>query len=136
VTAWEVGARVLAVLAGSAGALFFLAGTLGLVRLPDFFSRAHAAAKCDTVGAGFILVALALALVPEPGSAKVLGLAVLVLVAGPTASHALARAAWRTGLRPWTRDLPADGEPTEGRGGPEGRKVAPDGGPAAPEVGP
>jgi multicomponent Na+:H+ antiporter subunit G len=123
-TAWEAGARVLAVLAGSAGAVFFLAGTLGLVRFPDFFSRAHAAAKCDTVGAGFILVALALALAPEPGSAKVLGLAVLVLVAGPTASHALARAAWRTGLEPWTRGGPPNREPAPD--GPEEWRVAPE----------
>ena len=94
----------LAVLLGLAGTFFFLAGTLGLIRLPDFFSRAHATAKCDTVGAGAILVALALALAPQGGSVKVLGLALLVLVGGPTASHALARAAYRTGMRPWTRE--------------------------------
>lgn len=100
---WEEGARILAVVLGTAGALFFLAGTVGLIRLPDFFTRAHAAAKCDTVGGGAILVALALALGPEGGGIQVLGLALLVLIAGPTASHALARAAFRTGLEPWSR---------------------------------
>ena len=108
-TLWEVSLQALAVLLGTAGAFFFLAGTVGLVRLPDFYSRAHAVAKCDTVGAGAILVALALALGVDGGGIKVLGLVVLVLVAGPMASHALARAASRTGLRPW------DGKPTRVR---------------------
>jgi multicomponent Na+:H+ antiporter subunit G len=88
---------------GLLGAFFFLAGTVGLIRLPDFYSRAHAAAKCDTVGAGAILLALAFALGPEAGAAKLLGLALLILITGPTASHALSRAAHRRGVKPWSR---------------------------------
>ncbi len=42
------------------GALFFFIGTFGMLRLPDFFTRTHAATKCDTVGAGSVLLALAL----------------------------------------------------------------------------
>jgi multicomponent Na+:H+ antiporter subunit G len=86
-----------------AGAFFFLAGTVGLLRLPDFYSRAHGAAKCDTVGAGLLLVALALGTGWRPGTLKILALAALVLITSPTSAHALARAAYRTGLRPWRR---------------------------------
>jgi monovalent cation/proton antiporter MnhG/PhaG subunit len=54
-----------------AGGLFFLAGTLGLLRLPDFYSRVHAVTKCDTVGAGAILLALALHVAPHPEALKI-----------------------------------------------------------------
>jgi len=85
------------------GALFFLAGTLGLLRLPDFYARVHAATKCDTVGAGAILLALAAHVAPHPEALKLIALLVLVLLSSPTAGHALARAAYDTGLRPWSR---------------------------------
>jgi multicomponent Na+:H+ antiporter subunit G len=83
------------------GALFFLVGTLGLLRLPDFFSRTHAATKCDTVGAGSLLVALAIFNGLDASTWKILALAALVLLSSPTIGHALARAAHRTGLKPW-----------------------------------
>jgi multicomponent Na+:H+ antiporter subunit G len=83
------------------GAMFFLAGTLGLLRLPDFYSRVHAATKCDTVGAGLILLALAIHVMPQPEALKILALLVLVLLSSPTSGHALARAAHDTGLQPW-----------------------------------
>jgi multicomponent Na+:H+ antiporter subunit G len=86
---------------GLAGGLFFLAGTLGLLRLPDFYARVHAVAKCDTVGAGLILLALALHVAPHPESLKILVLLLLVLLSSPTCGHALARAAHDTGLEAW-----------------------------------
>lgn len=84
------------------GAGFFVAGTLGLLRLPDFYTRVHAVAKCDTVGAGAILLALAIHVAPHPESLKILLLLLLVLISSPTAGHALAHAAHDTGLKPWT----------------------------------
>jgi monovalent cation/proton antiporter MnhG/PhaG subunit len=83
------------------GALFFLVGTLGLLRLPDFFSRTHAATKCDTVGAGSVLVALAIFNGLDASTWKIIALAVLVLLSSPTVGHALARTAHRTGLKHW-----------------------------------
>lgn len=83
------------------GAFFFLVGTLGLLRLPDFYSRTHAATKCDTVGAGSILLALAVFSGVDASTWKILALAALVLLSSPTAGHVLARAAYRTGLEPW-----------------------------------
>lgn len=85
------------------GAFFFLVGTLGLLRFPDYYCRTHAATKCDTVGAGSILLALALLRGLEPDMPKLLLLAVLVLLCSPTAGHALSRAAYRTGLKPWLK---------------------------------
>ena len=84
------------------GAGFFVAGTLGLLRLPDFYTRVHAVAKCDTVGAGAILLALTIHVAPHPESLKILVLLLLVLLSSPTSAHALARAAHDTGLEPWT----------------------------------
>lgn len=83
------------------GAGFFVAGTLGLLRLPDFYTRVHAVAKCDTVGAGAILLALAIHVAPHPEALKVLLLLLLVLISSPTSGHALAHAAHHTGLEPW-----------------------------------
>ncbi|MBN2847973.1 MAG: monovalent cation/H(+) antiporter subunit G [Coriobacteriia bacterium] len=84
-----------------AGAFFFLVGTLGLLRFPDFYARTHAATKCDTVGAGAVLLALALLRGLQPDVLKLILLAGLVLLSSPTAAHALARAAYRTGHEPW-----------------------------------
>ena len=84
-----------------AGAFFFFAGTLGMLRFPDFYARTHASTKCDTVGAGSILFALALLSGFEPDALKLLLLAALILLTSPTAGHALSRAAFRTGLEPW-----------------------------------
>lgn len=109
--------RTLTVILAALGGFFFLVGTLGLLRLPDFYARTHAATKCDTVGAGSILLALALYRGLEFDSLRILVLAFLVLLSSPTAGHALARAAFRTGLKPWRspeHDRPkvATGEPS------------------------
>ena len=90
------------VVLSSIGAFFFFAGTLGMLRLPDFYCRTHAATKCDTVGAGSVLLALAIFNGIEVGSVKILVLAALILLTSPTSGHALARAAHRTGLCAWT----------------------------------
>lgn len=83
------------------GATFLLGGTVGLVRLPDLYTRAHAASKCDAAGAGCLLLALALQGGLAFGDLKLVLLMLLVVLSGPTTAHALARAGYRTGLRPW-----------------------------------
>lgn len=85
------------------GLVFVLGGTLGLVRLPDLFSRAHATGKCDSVGVGSILLAVALLGGLDVGDLKLMLLLLLSLASGPTTAHALARAGHRTGLRVWRR---------------------------------
>ena len=101
-TSAEATTIALTIVFAGIGGLFFLVGTLGVLRLPDFFCRTHAATKCDTVGAGSLLVALAIYNGWQPSTLKILLVAILVLFTSPTAGHALARAAHRTGLQPWT----------------------------------
>ena len=102
-TSIEIFWLVLVVSLASFGAAFFLIGTLGLLRFPDFYSRAHATTKCDTVGAGAVLLAVALYSGISGDSGKILVLILLILISSPTSGHALARAAYRTGIAPWTR---------------------------------
>jgi multicomponent Na+:H+ antiporter subunit G len=83
------------------GTVFLFGGTVGLARLPDLYTRAHAASKCDSAGAGSILLALLLHGGLAFGDLKLVALMLLVLVSGPTTAHALARAGFRTGLAPW-----------------------------------
>lgn len=85
------------------GMFFFLVGTLGIIRLPDFYSRTHPATKCDTLGAGSILISLTILEKFSPESLKILALAGFILLTSPTVGHALARSAFKTGLVPWTR---------------------------------
>ena len=81
---------ILTVVAALTGAAFFTAGTVGLIRFPDLRTRLHALAKADTLGLGFIVVALA----PQAGSpgavAKLLLIWVLALAAAATSAHLLA----------------------------------------------
>ncbi|MFP4631943.1 MAG: monovalent cation/H(+) antiporter subunit G [Halobacteriales archaeon] len=97
--------RDVAVVLLAAGGVFFVAvGALGLVRLPDVYSRAHAAGKAETLGAGLSLAAVALAF-GEPDHALKTGmLLVFLYLTGPTAAHAITRAAYRSGVEPWTSD--------------------------------
>lgn len=95
-------AAVAALLAG--GVAFSALAALGLVRLPDLYSRAHAASKSETLGAVLTLGAVAVAIGPDPALAKVALLLVFVFVTGPTAAHAIARAAYEEGHRPWESD--------------------------------
>ncbi|MFU8895188.1 MAG: monovalent cation/H(+) antiporter subunit G [Gammaproteobacteria bacterium] len=84
------------------GAMFFFAGTLGLLRFPDVYSRLHALTKADNVGLGLTVLGLAL----QAGSLAVIGklllIWMLVLLAGATASHLIARSSLRRGVKPWT----------------------------------
>jgi multicomponent Na+:H+ antiporter subunit G len=82
-----------------AGGLFFLfVGTLGLLRLPDVYCRLHATTKCDTLGAGLVLLSLLL----QSGAAVAVKLGIIILfilITNPTAAHVIARAAYLTALR-------------------------------------
>ncbi|MDX9721477.1 MAG: monovalent cation/H(+) antiporter subunit G [Myxococcota bacterium] len=108
ISAADIRSAIAVVLAG-VGGLFFLVGTIGLLRLPDFYARTHAATKCDTVGAGSLLLGLAIFNGADIATLKIIVLAALVLLSSPTAGHALARAAHRTHLKPWT--VEKEGQP-------------------------
>ena len=96
-----------------AGGFFLVVGGLGLVRLPDLFARLHAAGVGDTLGVGlFILGFMFLA---DFGSVTVkLALVLLfLLLTGPVATHALAKAALHGGVRPVAAEPRGPGSPGE-----------------------
>lgn len=77
------------------GTFFFLTGTLGILRMPDVFTRMHAAAKPDSFGAGLWLLGAALICGSGAVAAKLVLLTLFIWITGPTASHVMARAAHR-----------------------------------------
>jgi multicomponent Na+:H+ antiporter subunit G len=85
------------------GVVFTAIAAIGLVRFPDLYSRTHAASKSETLGAALVLAGVAVAIGPELAVAKVALLLAFVFVTGPTAAHAIARAAYEEGHRPWER---------------------------------
>lgn len=83
-----------------AGGLFCVIGAVGLVRMPSFFTRMHAASLIDTLGAGLILLGLVIQAGLTLVSIKLAMIGVLLLFASPTATHALAKAALARGVDP------------------------------------
>lgn len=83
-----------------AGGAFALVGAVGLVRMPSFFTRMHAASLVDTLGAGLILLGLAVQAGFTLVTFKLVAIGVLLLFASPTATHALAKAAVARGIDP------------------------------------
>lgn len=84
------------------GFFLFFTATLGLLRLPDFFTRLHATGKGDTLAALWSLIGLAVYHGFSLTSAKIVFIAVFMFLAQPTATHAISRAGFRCGVRPWT----------------------------------
>lgn len=85
------------------GALLLVSGTIGFLRLPDFFTRMHAISKNDTLGALLSVVGLAFLADDLLVALKLVLIALFMFIANPTATHALARAAVLVGMKPWTR---------------------------------
>lgn len=101
------------VVVAAAGCVFFtFVGAVGLFRLPDVYTRVHAASKADTLGAGFALVAVAASFGTGPETIKTALLLAFIYVTNPTAAHAIARAAYRREVPVWTTtsDPEVDGE--------------------------
>ncbi len=92
-----------------AGSLFVITGGIGLVRMPDFFTRLHPAGLVDTLGAVLIVAGLALQAEGWQVPVKLVLVLVFVFFTSPTATHAVAHAAIAEGLEPWTKD-PKDPE--------------------------
>jgi len=86
------------------GALFFAAGTIGLLRFPDVYTRLHALAKVDTLGLGCVLLGLALQADNLAQALKLLLIWPLVLAASATVGYAIARRAQQISMRPWRGD--------------------------------
>lgn len=100
---WAAGFLVIA------GIFFFAVGVLGILRFPDFYTRLHAAGKCDSLAAVLVILGIALYNLVEFSPAnllvsfKIMTIAVFVFVASPTATHAVTEAALTIGVEPWTK---------------------------------
>jgi multicomponent Na+:H+ antiporter subunit G len=94
-----------AIVALVAGGLFFaVVAAVGILRLPDLYTRSHSASKSDTLAAGLTLAAAALTFSASGSTIKTLLLLLFMFITNPTAAHAIARAAAEEGIEPWTRD--------------------------------
>jgi multicomponent Na+:H+ antiporter subunit G len=83
-----------------AGGIFCVVSAVGVLRMPDFYTRVHAASVNDTLGAGLILLGLILQAGWTLVAAKLAVVGLLVFFTSPAATHALAKAALGRGLRP------------------------------------
>ena len=82
------------------GGLFCVIGTIGLIRLPDIFTRLHGASITDTLGAGFLIFGMMLQAGFTLVTVKLIIVMALILLTSPVATHALAQAALHAGIRP------------------------------------
>ena len=82
------------------GAFFVGVAALGVLRMPDLFTRMHAATKAGTLGAGLLLIGAALVLGDPWVAVRALVTVVFLALTIPVASHLVARAAYRTGRAP------------------------------------
>ena len=96
-----------------AGGFFLVVGGLGLVRLPDLFTRLHAAGVGDTLGVGLFVLGFMFLVDFGSVTVKLLLVLLFVLLTGPVATHALAKAALHGGLRPLAEKMGAPGSRPE-----------------------
>ena len=82
------------------GIFFMLVGSIGILRLPDYYSRTHAVSMSDTIGILFVIGGLIVFEGLTLNSIKLLFIVVFIFLANPIGSHALSRTAYRSGLIP------------------------------------
>jgi multicomponent Na+:H+ antiporter subunit G len=93
----------------TAGSLFCITGGIGMLRLPDFYTRCHAAGITDTLGAGLILIGLGFQGGLTQVTVKLLLILIFLSLTSPTSTHALVKAAYSRGILPLgPSGVPAD----------------------------
>jgi multicomponent Na+:H+ antiporter subunit G len=90
-----------------AGGAFCLVGAIGILRMPDFYTRVHAASVTDVVGSFAILLGLALQAGASLVTVKLVFIALLVFFTSPAATHALVKAALERGVEPMGGEAPS-----------------------------
>ncbi len=84
------------------GASFALVASVGILRLPDFYTRMHAASKAGTVGSALALVALAIVSVQTAEVLRAIAAIVFFFLTAPIAAHLLGKAAYSAGYPMWS----------------------------------
>lgn len=82
------------------GGAFCVIGAIGLLRMPDFYTRVHAASITDTIGFGLLLLGMMLQAGPSLIAAKLAIIGLLTFFASPAATHALVKAGMTRGVSP------------------------------------
>ena len=93
------------------GGVFVVIGGIGIIRLPDLYTRMHAASLTDTLGTLLIIFGIMLQAGLSLASIKLAAIAGFLMLTGPTATYALANAALLSGLLPKNAELPEDLDP-------------------------
>lgn len=91
----EVIINIIILICLTSGLFFFFVGVVGLVRMPDVFTRMHATTKCDTMGAGLIFLGLIIWQGMSYVSLNILLILIFVWLTNPTAAHAIAKSAYK-----------------------------------------
>lgn len=86
------------------GSVLCIIGGLGLLRLPDFYSRMHGGGVTDTLGASLVLIGLMFQGGLTMITVKLVMILVILLITSPTSTHAVGKAALTSGLKPFLRD--------------------------------
>lgn len=94
---------VVSVLFFVVGSFFFLAGTVGILRLPDVFTRLHAITKADNLGLGLIMLGAVVQLDAWQDLIKLGFIWFVVLVTSATVAHLIGRKALFQGQKPWEK---------------------------------
>ena len=84
----------------SAGGVFVLIGGIGALRMPNLYTRMHAASVTDTMGAALVLTGVMLQAGLSLATIKLAAILLFLLITSPTASYALASAALLAGIKP------------------------------------
>ena len=100
----EMVTGILSGLCIAAGIIALITGAIGLVRLPDLFSRTHAVGMMDTAGVGFIILGLIIHEGFTLISVKLALVGIFLFFTSPIATHAVAQVAYRAGLKPLVED--------------------------------
>ena len=95
---------IISILFVTLGIVFMLMGSIGILRLPDFYSRTHAVSKSDTLGVFFVIIGLIVYEGFTLSSGKLFLIVLFIALSNPIGTHALARAALKKGLKPLLHD--------------------------------
>ena len=96
----ELIADIISIILLTAGSIFVLIGAFGLVRLPDFYTRMHAAGITDTLGAELLLLGMMFQAGLSLVTVKLILISLFIFFTSPTSTHAVANAARVMGLKP------------------------------------
>lgn len=86
------------------GLFFLIVAAIGMVRLPDVFTRSHAVALTDSLGAFFLLTGLAVNQGFSTSFLRIVVVLGLLYLMNPVIAHAMVRAALRSGVKPWSEE--------------------------------